>query len=223
MSQKYLHINQVDLNTEDVMGIVVHALSPKDLSSKPNTKNLVIVNAENKPMILTLWNEYAKQEGEQLANTVPTGNIVIATRVRVTTFNLLSLTTTYGSNIMINPPMAEAAALKHWCRFTLGIEDNSGLIQAVISGPEAEQLLPLTAAQMSLNKTQIETAMEVEANFEEKQITCFIRHYIPDYQGSDESGYAVVVVYINEDNIEPIMPMEETNISAHSHTLGKQV
>ncbi|CAA0840024.1 Unknown protein, partial [Striga hermonthica] len=234
-----------------VMGIVVHALSPKDLSSKPNTKNLVIVNAENKPMILTLWNEYAHQEGEQLANTVPTGNIVIAMRVRVTTFNLLSLTTTYGSNIMINPPMAEAAALKQWylehkeevahlleqkaytdpefllpppneseilsvqsalknlhilktawvrgkavlthgqtsywftacqnckkslkaqigwtvtcihcniegpveprCRFTLGIEDNSGLIQAVISGPEAEQLLPLTAAQMSLNKNQ---------------------------------------------------------------------
>ncbi|CAA0817103.1 Unknown protein, partial [Striga hermonthica] len=26
----------------------------------------------------------------------------------------LSLTTVYGNNIMINPPMAEAAALKHW-------------------------------------------------------------------------------------------------------------
>ncbi|CAA0842775.1 Unknown protein, partial [Striga hermonthica] len=40
------------------------------------------------------------------------------------------------------------------CRFTLAIEDNSGLIQAVISGPKAEQLLPMTAAQMSLNKNQ---------------------------------------------------------------------
>ncbi|GER31533.1 nucleoid occlusion protein, partial [Striga asiatica] len=39
--------------------------------------------------------------------------------------------------------------------FTLGIEDNTGLIQAVISGPEAEQLLPMTATQMSLNKNQV--------------------------------------------------------------------
>ncbi|CAA0841939.1 Unknown protein [Striga hermonthica] len=305
---------------QNVIGVVVHALPPKNLSAKSTTKELIIVNAENKPMILTLWNEFAKEEGAQLASTLPTGNIIVAMRVRVTTFNLLSVTTTYQSNIMINPPMAEAATLKQWylkhkdevshllelkvykdpefllpppneseiisvqtalknlhilktawirgtavlthgqtsywttvcqtckkalraqvgwiitctkcntegpvepwCRFTLGIEDNSGLIQAVISGPEAEQLLPMTAAQMSLNKNHLQTAMEVEANFEKKHITCFIRHYIPDYQDGDESGYAVVVVYINEENIEPEIPVDETATLVHQQALGKQV
>ncbi|GER24897.1 ATP synthase subunit delta [Striga asiatica] len=65
--------------------------------------------------------------------------------------------------------------------------------------------------------------MEVEANFEKKQITCFLRHYISDYQDRDESNYAVVVVYVNEDHIEPIMALEETNTSVHPHVLGKQV
>ncbi|GER52214.1 DNA helicase homolog [Striga asiatica] len=227
---------------QNVMGVVVHVLPQKDASSTSNTKNLVIVNAVNRPMIFTLWGEFAKEEGQQLASTLATGNIIVATRVRVTTFNLLSLTTTHLSTIMINPPMAESVSLKQWyidhkeevnhqlelkvyenpefllpppnesqiisvhsalknlqtavlafgqtsywftachnckkglraqigwivtcphckaegpveprSRFTLGIEDNTGLIQAVISGPEADQLLPMTAAQMSLNKNQ---------------------------------------------------------------------
>ncbi|GER51186.1 glycine decarboxylase P-protein 1 [Striga asiatica] len=108
-------------------------------------------------------------------------------------------------------------------RFTLGIEDNTGLIQAVISGPEAEQLLPMTAAQMSLNKNQLENAMEVEANFQKKQITCYVRHYISEYQDKNESNFAVVVVYVNEDNIEDMLPLDETNTSVHSQRLGKQV
>ncbi|CAA0827071.1 Unknown protein, partial [Striga hermonthica] len=108
------------------------------------------------------------------------------------------------------------------CRFTLTIEDNTGLLEAVISGPEAEQLLPITAAQMSLKKNQLENAMEVEANFEKKQITCFIRHYISEYQDKNESSFAVVVVYANEGNIEDIQPVTETSNSGHSQRLGKQ-
>ncbi|CAA0841871.1 Unknown protein [Striga hermonthica] len=98
----------------NVMGIVVHVVPRKEGSSKSNTKDLVIVNAENRPIIFTLWNEFAKEEGQQLANTLPTGNIIVATRVRVTTFNLLSISTTPLGTIMINPPMAEAVALKQW-------------------------------------------------------------------------------------------------------------
>ncbi|GER41328.1 replication protein A 70 kDa DNA-binding subunit A [Striga asiatica] len=249
-------------------------------------------------------NEFAKEKGEQLASTLPTGNIIVAMRVKVTTFNLLSVRTTHINTMMINPPMAEVITLKQWyidhkeevnhqlelkvyknpefllpppneseiisvhsalknlqttsywftachnykkglraqvgwivicpqckaegpveprCRFTLGIEDNIGLIQAVISGPEAEQLLLMTTAQICLNKNQLENAMGVEANFEKKQITCFVRHYISDYQDKNESSFVVVVVYVNEDNVEDILPVDETNTSVHPHRLDKHV
>ncbi|GER42068.1 replication protein A 70 kDa DNA-binding subunit A [Striga asiatica] len=275
MDLKFSYEMNASYNTEDVMGIVVHALPLRDVSSGSNIKDLIIVNAESRPMILTLWNDFAKEEDQQLASTRPTSKVVVAMRVRVTTFNLLSVTTTNATTIMINPPMAEAVTLKQWyidhkeevnhqlelkvyqdpefllpppneseiisvnsalnnlqttsywfttcqnckkglraqvgwivkctqckakgqveprCRFTLGIEDNTGHIQAVISGLEAEQLLPMTATHVSLKKSQ----------------------------DRDESNYVVVVVYVNEDNIEPIMLVEETNTYVDPHILGKQ-
>ena len=40
-----------------------------------------------RPMLLTLWNEFEANEGAQLANTIANNNIIIAMRVKVTTFN----------------------------------------------------------------------------------------------------------------------------------------
>ncbi|CAA0842062.1 Unknown protein [Striga hermonthica] len=77
-------------------------------------RDIVIVNTENMPMILTLWNEFATTEGQQLATGINAGNVIIAMRVRVTTFNGISLSTKSTSDLLINPPTPEANELKQW-------------------------------------------------------------------------------------------------------------
>ena len=37
-------------------------------------------------MALTLWNEFKQNEGTLLANTIASGNVLIAMRLKVTTF-----------------------------------------------------------------------------------------------------------------------------------------
>ncbi|CAA0810473.1 Unknown protein [Striga hermonthica] len=100
-------------NLQNVLG-VVHAFEPKHRGFDSVMRDIVIMNAENMPMIFTLWNEFATTEGEQLAAGINAGNIIIAMRVRVTTFNGLSLSTKSISAILINPPMPEANELKQW-------------------------------------------------------------------------------------------------------------
>ncbi|XP_071911901.1 replication protein A 70 kDa DNA-binding subunit B-like isoform X2 [Coffea arabica] len=66
------------------------------------------------PMLLTLWNEFEANEGAQLANTIANNNIIIVMRVKVTTFNYLSLTTRLASCLLVNPPTSQATVLRQW-------------------------------------------------------------------------------------------------------------
>ncbi|GER27370.1 DNA replication factor A protein 1 [Striga asiatica] len=95
---------------QNVQGVVAHTFELKDVG----------VDAVNsgQPRI----------EDSQLAQTINAGNVVVAMRVKVTTFHGLSLSTRAASSILINPltpaatssilinPLTPAATtLKHWC------------------------------------------------------------------------------------------------------------
>ncbi|CAA0830282.1 Unknown protein [Striga hermonthica] len=105
------------VDTEDlqhVQGVVAHVFHMKDVGVDAVNRDIVLINEELVPMILTLWNAFGEIEGSQLAETINAGNVVVAMRVKVTTFHGLSLSTRTESSILINPPTPDAAALKQW-------------------------------------------------------------------------------------------------------------
>ncbi|XP_027109413.2 replication protein A 70 kDa DNA-binding subunit B-like [Coffea arabica] len=67
-----------------------------------------------KLMLLTLWNEFQEYEGNILVNTIATAPMIFAMRVKVSTFNSLSLTTIGLSCILINPPVHDELPRREW-------------------------------------------------------------------------------------------------------------
>ncbi|XP_027120942.1 replication protein A 70 kDa DNA-binding subunit B-like [Coffea arabica] len=65
-------------------------------------------------MLLTLWNEFQEYEGNILAHIIATIPMIFAMRVKVSTFNTLSLTTIGLSSILINPPLHDEFILHEW-------------------------------------------------------------------------------------------------------------
>ncbi|CAA0811066.1 Unknown protein, partial [Striga hermonthica] len=68
---------------------IVHAFPVKTLGKKNTVRDLAIVNEEEKPLLLTLWNQFETEDdvGQNMANTVASGNIVLSMRTKVSTFN----------------------------------------------------------------------------------------------------------------------------------------
>ncbi|KAI3715841.1 hypothetical protein L6452_22829 [Arctium lappa] len=65
------------------------------------------ITSEKRPMILTLWDYFADTEGQILENLIDPQAMVFGLRLKVSSFNGLSLTIRNGSSILINPPVSE--------------------------------------------------------------------------------------------------------------------
>ncbi|CAA0807646.1 Unknown protein [Striga hermonthica] len=111
---KKLHSFADTDNLQNVMGVVVHSFPSRQIGEDSVTREIILVNEEKIPIMFTLWNDFATNEGSQLANNIHSANIVLALKVRVTTFNGISLSTRAPSAILINPPMDAAVELKQW-------------------------------------------------------------------------------------------------------------
>ncbi|CDP16965.1 unnamed protein product [Coffea canephora] len=70
---------------------------------------------------------------------ISTAPLIIALRVKVTTFNTLSFTTRYSSGILINSPLPDDLSFKQW--FTLNKEEIRNLLDAKTYS-DANCLLP---------------------------------------------------------------------------------
>nr|XP_027121389.1 uncharacterized protein LOC113738402 [Coffea arabica] len=90
-------------------------------------------------MLMTLWNEFEHDEGSKIADMISTAPLIIALRVKVTTFNILSFTTRYSSGILISPPLPDDLSFKQW--FTLNKEEIQNLLNAKTYS-DANYLLP---------------------------------------------------------------------------------
>ncbi|XP_071916309.1 replication protein A 70 kDa DNA-binding subunit D isoform X1 [Coffea arabica] len=67
-----------------------------------------------KPMILTLWKEFEELDGPIIRAPGRHFPIIIATRIRVTTNNYLSFSTSYCSAITVAPFLQQAMHLDFW-------------------------------------------------------------------------------------------------------------
>nr|GEV91169.1 hypothetical protein [Tanacetum cinerariifolium] len=93
-----------------------HIFSSKEQGTEIVTRrNLVIVEEEKKLLLMTLWNQFDDKEGNTLAGMIGSGPMIFDMRLKVTTFNCLSLTTTRGmSGFMINPPVSPDLQMQPW-------------------------------------------------------------------------------------------------------------
>ncbi|XP_071903396.1 replication protein A 70 kDa DNA-binding subunit B-like isoform X1 [Coffea arabica] len=115
-------------NLCNIRGFVIHAFPVKQADPDCTSRDIIIVNEEKKLMFMTLWNEFEHDEGSKIADMISTAPLIIALRVKVTTFNTLSFTTRYSSGILISPPLPDDFSFKQW--FTLNKEEIQNLLNA---------------------------------------------------------------------------------------------
>ncbi|XP_074294087.1 replication protein A 70 kDa DNA-binding subunit D-like [Silene latifolia] len=67
-----------------------------------------------KPTILTMWDELASNEGSYISQFLDSFPIILATRLRVTSYNGISLSTKSSTAVLFNPQTPECQALQYW-------------------------------------------------------------------------------------------------------------
>lgn len=77
-------------------------------------RDIVLVDEEKKLLLFTIWKKFDQLDGSTLDNLIHTGPMLFGMRLRVTTFNSLSLTTRASSSLMINPPVVESLQMQEW-------------------------------------------------------------------------------------------------------------
>ncbi|PKA48925.1 hypothetical protein AXF42_Ash016441 [Apostasia shenzhenica] len=115
-------IPQLSNKLLNVMVVVVETKPLLTFSKSNNSigyvQDITVVDESFKPTIISFWDEYATIEatkiGELLKDTLP---IISAIRLRQTTYQGLSLSTTSMTTITINPNTSRSNVLKKWYVF----------------------------------------------------------------------------------------------------------
>ncbi|GER47737.1 replication protein A 70 kDa DNA-binding subunit [Striga asiatica] len=110
---KKLHSFADTDNLQNVLGVVVHSFTSRQIGEDSVSREIILVNEEKIPIMFTLWNDFATTEGSQLANNIHSASVVLALRVKVTTFNGISLSTRAPCAILINPPLVQQLSLSN--------------------------------------------------------------------------------------------------------------
>ncbi|VFR03175.1 unnamed protein product [Cuscuta campestris] len=101
------------------MAIVLEKMPREYISVKETAKTayeFTIVNEEMKPMLLTLWEDFAIYQGKELMSVLDSGRfpIILGKRVIVNNFNGVSLCTRSDSIFEVNPTNPRSESLKKW-------------------------------------------------------------------------------------------------------------
>eukprot|EP01018_Ginkgo_biloba_P010292 Gb_17349 [translate_table: standard] len=121
------YVNSRDL--VDVIGVVQNVSPVLSIRRKSNNeeipkRDITIADESKKTVVVSLWNDLAKKEGQELLDIVESGPIVAVRSVKVSDFQGMfgfrrvllgvSLSTTGRSIVMINPDLPNAQRLRSW-------------------------------------------------------------------------------------------------------------
>ncbi|XP_027118638.1 replication protein A 70 kDa DNA-binding subunit B-like [Coffea arabica] len=101
----------------DVLGVVISALERKTVtknSRQSDVQKFVLLNEESQTVLLSLWDNFLANEGEDMLSKLHSYPVIIARRVRVNNYNGVALGTWFDSAILVDPPIQEARELKNW-------------------------------------------------------------------------------------------------------------
>lgn len=101
------------------MAVVLEKMPREYISVRETAKtayDFTIVNEEMKPMLLTLWGDFAIYQGKQIISVLDSGRfpIILGKRVIVNNFNGVSLSTRFDSIFEVNPTNSKSETLKKW-------------------------------------------------------------------------------------------------------------
>ncbi|XP_027178070.1 replication factor A protein 1-like [Coffea eugenioides] len=101
----------------DVLGVVISALEKKTVtknSKQSDVQKFVLLNEQSQTVLLSLWDSFLANEGQEILSKLHSYPVIIARRVRVNNYNGVALGTWFDSAILVDPPIQEARELKNW-------------------------------------------------------------------------------------------------------------
>ncbi|VFR01770.1 unnamed protein product [Cuscuta campestris] len=101
------------------MAVVLEKMPREYISVRETAKtayDFTIVNEDMKPMLLTLWGDFAIYQGKEIICVLDSGRfpIFLGKRVIVNNFNGVSLSTRFDSMFEVNPTNSKSESLKKW-------------------------------------------------------------------------------------------------------------
>ncbi|KAK3198109.1 hypothetical protein Dsin_021524 [Dipteronia sinensis] len=78
-------------------------------------------------MLLTMWDQFVGNEAAEIAKLITTKPVIIAARLKVVSYNGISLSTKSSSSFIINPNTYEAMTLRSWSTL------NESILQDIVS------------------------------------------------------------------------------------------
>ncbi|XP_043717555.1 replication protein A 70 kDa DNA-binding subunit B-like [Telopea speciosissima] len=124
LSELKNHSNK-DENLFDVVGIIINAknlasITTTKYNDRKNKREIEIISTESEPIMLTLWGEYATNEGSQLMDIQSEKSVVAFSSISVSKYQGFSLCTTGSTIIQINPDISESKELHKWSTIEIG-------------------------------------------------------------------------------------------------------
>ncbi|KAK3003027.1 hypothetical protein RJ639_019437 [Escallonia herrerae] len=87
-------------------------------------RDMILTNTEYDTVVITLWSDLAKNEGNALSEVADDKPIVILSKAKVTRYGgIISLSTLSITTLHINPALPEVEALKAWYMLKLTVGD----------------------------------------------------------------------------------------------------
>ncbi|XP_028126335.1 replication protein A 70 kDa DNA-binding subunit B-like isoform X2 [Camellia sinensis] len=102
----------------DILAAVIQIKPPKTITTENGTttaQEIVLINEELMPIVLTLWGQFVTNEGERLQAIAQSFPTLIAIRLKVSSFRGQSLSTKPTSAFVLNPNFKAAHQLHNWC------------------------------------------------------------------------------------------------------------
>nr|XP_027120642.1 replication protein A 70 kDa DNA-binding subunit B-like [Coffea arabica] len=113
----------------DVLGIVIEAQDSRIINKnfkESVVQKFVLVNEQSQTVMLSMWDDFIKNEGQQILSDIHNYPVIICRRLKVSNYNGVALSTWFDSAILVDPPVQEARELKNWAM------RNTNLLAAII-------------------------------------------------------------------------------------------
>ncbi|KAF8391715.1 hypothetical protein HHK36_024024 [Tetracentron sinense] len=146
----------------DILAIVVQVLPLKMVKSETTAvRQIVLVDRDLIPIMLSTWEQFATNEYETISTLQHTRPVILARRIKVSSYNGLSLSTRASTSLLINPNIPEALTLHSW-----SLENVQLLEDLKDKGPTATSTSPQKIMNISemLASTNLNEVCDIQAS-----------------------------------------------------------
>nr|XP_048326717.1 replication protein A 70 kDa DNA-binding subunit D-like [Ziziphus jujuba var. spinosa] len=101
----------------DVIGIAIEIKPKKEIITNDGleiVQEMTLMNDNMDTVMLTMWNQFVNNEYTQILNIMNRKPIIIGCRLKVSSYNGISLSTKPSSSFVIEPEIPQAVTLSIW-------------------------------------------------------------------------------------------------------------